>query len=100
MAVLTVGCTAPAETGQPVAGDTELENGTVSEMSIEAAQARVTSKVIDMAGVTGTALGLCDGKPCIKVYLESDDRALRSRMPRSEAGFPVVVEVSGRIQRW
>ncbi|NNM34275.1 MAG: hypothetical protein HKO53_14460 [Gemmatimonadetes bacterium] len=67
--------------------------------SLERAQARVTRKVIDMEGVTGTAMGLCNGQPCIKVYLESDSSALRSRLPRSESGFPVVAEVTGKIRR-
>jgi len=67
--------------------------------ALERAQARVTRQVIDLEGVTGTALGLCDGKPCIKIYLESDSSALRRRLPRSEAGFPVVTEVTGKIRR-
>ena len=68
--------------------------------AVEEAQARVTRKVIGLEGVAGTALGLLDGKPCITVYLESDDPRLRSRVPRSEAGYPVVVEVTGPIRRW
>ena len=66
---------------------------------IERAQARVTRRVIDLEGVTGTAMGLCDGKPCIKVYVEKNSPALRSRLPTSEAGFPVVVEVTGQFRR-
>ena len=74
---------------------------TGDEMSdpMERAQASVTRKVIDLEGVTGTAMGLCDGKPCIKVYIEANSPSLRSRLPRSEGGYPVVVEVTGKIRR-
>ncbi len=67
-------------------------------MSIEEAQARVTRAVIDLQGVAGTALGLSRGKPCITILLERDDAALRSKLPGSEAGFPVRVEVAGRFR--
>lgn len=66
---------------------------------LERAQARVTRKVIDLEGVTGTALGLCDGKPCIKVYVESASESLRRRLPTSEGDYPVVVEVTGTFRR-
>lgn len=84
--------------GPPAQETASGPEATVSD-SLERAQARVTRKVIDMEGVTGTAMGLCNGRPCIKVYLESDSSALRSRLPRSESGFPVVAEVTGKIRR-
>ena len=67
--------------------------------SIEAAQKRVTRRVIGMKGVSGTAIGMRGGRPCIKVYLERDDKRLRSRLPRRAGGFPVEVEVTGRVRR-
>lgn len=62
---------------------------------VEEAHARVTRAVIGLPGVAGTAVGLAGGKPCVKILLERDDPALRSKLPRSEAGFPVRVEVTG-----
>lgn len=67
--------------------------------TVEDAHARVTKKVIHLEGVSGTAVGLHDGKPCIKVYLEKDDPRLLAQLPRSEGGYPVVLEVSGRFER-
>lgn len=64
-------------------------------VSVEQAQARVTRAVIGLPGVAGTAVGLSDGRPCVKIMIERDDAALRSRLPRSEAGFPVRIEVTG-----
>ena len=67
---------------------------------VERACAEVTRKVIDMDGVAGTAIGLRDGKSCVKVYLERDDARLRARVPRSAGGIRVEVEVTGKVQRW
>ncbi len=64
-------------------------------VSVEQAQARVTRAVIGLPGVAGTAVGLSEGKPCVTILIESDDPALRARLPRSEAGFAVRVEVTG-----
>lgn len=67
---------------------------------VDAAHGRVTRRVIGMKGVAGTAIGTRGGKPCIKVYLESDDRALRRKLPRRVDGVPVEVEVTGKMNRW
>ena len=67
--------------------------------SIDRAHDRVTRRVIGMKGVSGTAIGTRGGKPCIKVYLEKDDRRLRSRLPSRAGEFPVDVEVTGRVRR-
>ncbi|MCY4573230.1 MAG: hypothetical protein OXF01_10570 [Gemmatimonadetes bacterium] len=68
--------------------------------SIDTAHDRVTRRVIGMKGVSGTAIGSRGGKPCIKVYLEKDDPRLRSRLPRRAGGFPVDVEVTGKVRRF
>ena len=75
-----------------------MARGAEGGRTAEDAQARITRRVIGMKGVAGTALGLHDGKPCIMVYLEKDDPGLRSRVPRSEGGYPVIVEVTGAIR--
>ena len=67
--------------------------------SIDSAHDRVTRKVIGMKGVAGTAIGERGGKPCIKVYLEEDDKALRRKMPRRIGQIPVDVEVTGKMTR-
>ena len=87
--------------GQPnhdESGMSEPEDSTVID-PVERAQARVTRQVIDLEGVTGTAMGLCNGKPCIKIYVDKSSAELQARLPRSEAGYPVVVEVTGKIRR-
>lgn len=71
----------------------------MSETSIVDAQEDLTRRVMDWEGVTGTAVGLLDGEPCIKVYVAVRDEALLSRLPETHMGFPVSVEVTGRFER-
>ena len=66
---------------------------------VDKALAQLSRQVLGMKGVAGTAQGLRGGKPCVKVYLESDDPRLRARLPKSAAGVPVDVEVIGRMVR-
>ena len=66
----------------------------------EDACAKVTRRVIGLEGVTGTAIGLRNGKGCVKVYLERDDPRLRARVPRSVDGVHVEIEVTGKVRRW
>ena len=64
---------------------------------MEAALGKLTKAVIDRPGVTGTAIGLSRGKPCLKVYVSGSD-AERS-VPSSIGGFTVVVEKTGGFRR-
>jgi len=66
---------------------------------VERACAEVTRKVIGLDGVAGTAIGLKDGRSCVKVYLERDDPRLRAKVPRSQAGLRGEVEVTGKMPR-
>ncbi len=67
---------------------------------IDEAHNEITSQVIEIPGVAGTAIGLVRGRPCVKVYLEADDAGLRARIPTSAHGHPVDVEVTGRVRKW
>ncbi len=71
-----------------------------SDADVEEARAEATRRVIGLPGVVGTAIGLRRGRPCVKVYVETDDAALRSRLPKSVLGVPVDVETTGPVRRW
>ncbi|MFV2007504.1 MAG: hypothetical protein ACC667_08650, partial [Longimicrobiales bacterium] len=62
---------------------------------IEEAHRLLTNRVISKPGVAGTAIGQKDGKPCIKVYVESRDRKILDSIPSVFEGFSVIVEGSG-----
>jgi hypothetical protein len=64
---------------------------------IKTAQRELNGKVMGRPGISGTAIGERDGKPCLTVYV-SDSEAGKS-VPKRVGGFPVVVEKSGGFQR-
>ena len=93
-AVLTmVACAGPGS-GSPGAG----EESVIPDTTIVAAQEELTPTVMALSGVVGTAVGLCNDVPCIKVYLARRDEELMSRIPDMYRGFKVDIEVSGEFQ--
>jgi hypothetical protein len=49
-------------------------------------------------GVVGTAQGLCDGRPCIKVFVAKKTADSLKAIPASVEGYPVVVEETGEFR--
>ena len=66
------------------------------EDKMRAAQRKLTDRVMGRAGVSGTAIGERDGKPCLVVYVR--DKKAGREIPRSVDGIRVVVEVAGRFE--
>ncbi len=65
--------------------------------NMKGALRKLTKSVIDRPGVTGTAIGLSRGKPCLKVYVK--DRGAAGRIPSRVDGHRVEVEVTGDFER-
>jgi len=63
---------------------------------MKSALAKLTKKVIDMPGVSGTAIGLSGGQPCLKVFVSGKDGP--SGIPSSVDGHRVVVESTGAFK--
>lgn len=68
------------------------------EMTIEAVLAAHTDSLMALPGVTGTAQGLCEGNPCIKVYVIDKTPRLEQEIPADLGGYPVVIEETGEIR--
>ena len=66
---------------------------------MKSALEKLTKKVIDMPGVSGTAIGLAGGKPCLKVFV-SGKHGSRGKIPSSVDGHRVVVEKTGTFERY
>ncbi len=64
---------------------------------MKGALGKLTKAVIDRPGVTGTAIGLSGGKPCLKVYVK--DRRAAGKIPSKIDGHRVEVEVTGTFER-
>ncbi len=57
-----------------------------------------TKELMALPGVVGTALGLCDHQPCIKVYVVQRTPALDQKILDRLTGYPVQIEETGRIE--
>ena len=60
---------------------------------LEAARKELTRRVMGRPGISGTAVGERNGKPCLKVYV--NDREAGRSLPKDVGGYPVVVETTG-----
>ncbi len=70
----------------------------MAEMSITQALEQATPGLMKIEGVVGTAQGLCDGAPCIKVYVARKTPELLAQIPATIAGHPVVIEETGEFK--
>ncbi|MGH7529308.1 MAG: hypothetical protein ACRDZV_14810 [Acidimicrobiia bacterium] len=67
-----------------------------SSRSIEQVLAAHNDSLMSLPGVVGTAIGLCDGTPCIRVFLADSNAA--PRVPSRLEGYLVNAEVTGRFR--
>jgi hypothetical protein len=57
-----------------------------------------TKALMSIPGVVGTGQGLCEGKPCIKVFVIQKTPELDRKIPKTLDGYPVVIEETGEIK--
>jgi len=74
----------------------EIENDMTSK-SISEVLKEHTDELMSIPGVVGTAQGLCDNKPCIKVLVAKDTQEIRNSIPHEIDGYLVVIQESGEI---
>ncbi|MGH9259307.1 MAG: hypothetical protein ACRD08_05305 [Acidimicrobiales bacterium] len=72
------------------------EERAVSAKTIEEVLAAHTDSLMALPGVVGTAIGLCDGTPCIRVLLA--DSGAAAKIPARLDGYRVKAEVTGPIR--
>ena len=68
------------------------------ERTIEQVREDHTEGWMAIPGVEGTAIGLSEGKPCIKIFTSSKSQQLRRNIPSTIEGYPVVIEQTGTFQ--
>lgn len=74
-------------------------NSVVAERrSIEQVQDAYTDEWMAVSGVEGTGIGLCDGRPCIKVYSSRTAEELQGKIPQMVEGYPVLIEEAGTFR--
>ncbi len=74
------------------------EERAVSAKTIDEVLAAYTDSLMALPGVVGTAIGLCDGVPCIRVLVADSGAAARSRIPDRIDGYRVRIDVTGPIR--
>ena len=63
--------------------------------SIEEVLAAHNAMLLALPGVVGTAIGRCEGVPCIRVFLTSAHDVTLRGIPVHLEGFPVRAEATG-----
>src|SRR3970040_3190614 len=57
-----------------------------------------TNELMSIKGVIGTAEGLCNGKPCIKVYVIKKTRQAIQRITTRLGVYRVIIEETGEFR--
>jgi len=79
------------------AGVTDTGGPVNTPKSIDAVLAAHNDSLMAVPGVVGTAVGRCQGAPCIRVLVTRTSDELRRRIPRELEGFPVQIDVTGPV---
>lgn len=58
------------------------------------------NNLMAISGVVGTGQGLCEGEPCIKVFLIKKTQKLEEKIPREIEGYKVKIEETGRVRAY
>ena len=74
------------------------EGLSMPQRSIEQVLKDNTERWMAIAGVDGTAIGLSEGKHCIKIFASSNPQELRAKIPSNIEGYPVIIEETGEFR--
>jgi hypothetical protein len=80
------------------AGNQHHGDEVMPQRPIETVLKEYTNELMAMPGVVGTAQGLCDDKPCIKVYVTELTPELEQKIPKNLEGYLVDVEATGEFR--
>jgi hypothetical protein len=69
-----------------------------SSDDIETVQEQYESQLMSLPGVVGVGIGDCNGKPCLKVFVEEKTPQLEGQIPTQLEGFEVDIEVTGPFE--
>ena len=86
-------------TGCSYSGPSDLEKGqSMPERAIEQVQEENTDDWMAIPGVEGTAIGLFEGKPCIKIFTSKKSKEVRAKIPSTVEGYTVIIEETGEFR--
>jgi hypothetical protein len=67
-------------------------------LSIEETIKEHSEELMSIPGIVGVGQGLCDNKPCIKIYIIKRTPELDSKIPGLLDGYEVSIEITGEIR--
>ncbi len=67
----------------------------MSSKTIERVLKDETDRWMAIPGVEGTAIGLFEDKPCIKIFSSGRTDELQARIPSTIEGYAVIIEEAG-----
>ena len=70
----------------------------MTSRTIEDVLATHTDSLMSLPSVVGTAIGLCDGVPCIRVLVSDSSAVSRRKIPNRLDGYLVHVDVTGPLR--
>ncbi len=79
-------------------GEDALRKSPMQQRPIEIVLKEHTDSLMSLPGVVGTGQGLCDGQPCIKVFIVKKTPELLRQIPAAIEGYTVAVEETGEIK--
>jgi len=86
-------------TGCCYTGPSDPEKGQIMpERTIEQVQEENTDAWMAIPGVEGTAIGLYEGKPCIRIFTSSKPQQIREKIPSTVEGYRVIIEETGKFR--
>lgn len=79
-------------------GKNRGEGTQVSRKTIEEVLKVHTSELMSIPGVVGTGQSLCDGQPCIKIFVSKKTVQLEKKIPKNLEGYTVVIQETGKFK--
>jgi hypothetical protein len=70
----------------------------VADETIDEVLRKHTKALLTIPGVVGTGQGLCEGHPCIKIFVIRKTPDLNTQIPKKLDGYPVTLEETGEIK--
>ena len=71
----------------------------MSSEAVRKALEKHRDALMSLPGVVGTGQGLCDNKPCIKVFVTKYSPDLEEQVKTILEGCPVVIQETGRFRK-
>ena len=70
----------------------------MGERTIEQIQEAYTDAWMEIPGVQGTAIGLSEDKPCIRIFSSVPAEELKGKIPSVVEGNPIIIEETGAFR--